>query len=131
MVRASRSLLDAQLSSETQATPGDGRSWGYLLGYDDPMGDERDLAGRNLTELEIGVLEFERQWWRLPIAKEQAIRARFHLSGPQYYQILNTLIDRQEAMAADPLLVKRLRRLRTQRRQERYLVHARSDVCAR
>ena len=54
------------------------------------------------------------------MAKEQEIRETFGLSGPQYYQILNALIDRQEALAADPLLVKRLRRMRAQRREQRY-----------
>ena len=75
------------------------------------------MAG--LTPLERSVLEFERQSWQLPVAKEHAILATFDLSGPQYYQILNGLIDRQEALAADPLLVKRLRRLRAQRRDRR------------
>jgi hypothetical protein len=74
-----------------------------------------------LTDQERAVLEFEQQWWALPVAKEHAIRARFQMSGPQYYQILNALIDRQDALAADPLLVKRLRRLRDQRRQQRCL----------
>jgi len=78
----------------------------------------------SLSDLEKGVLEFERQSWQLPMAKEQAIRETFDLSGPQYYQILNLLIDRQEALAADPLLVKRLRRMRSQRREQRYNVRA-------
>ena len=77
-----------------------------------------------LTDLEEGILEFERQSWQLPMAKEQAIREAFDLSGPQYYQILNLLIDRREALAADPLLVKRLRRMRAQRREQRYAVAA-------
>ncbi|MCL2736614.1 MAG: DUF3263 domain-containing protein [Propionibacteriaceae bacterium] len=81
-----------------------------------------------LTDVERGVLEFERQWWKLPMAKEQAIKQTFNLSGPQYYQILNALIDRQEALAADPLLVKRLRRLRAQRREQRHGAHVRADV---
>ncbi|MCL2783839.1 MAG: DUF3263 domain-containing protein [Propionibacteriaceae bacterium] len=74
----------------------------------------------HLTDIELRILEFERQWWKLPMAKEQAIRESFELSGPSYYQILNALIDRQEALAADPLLVKRLRRMRAQRREQRY-----------
>ncbi|MDR0285386.1 MAG: DUF3263 domain-containing protein [Propionibacteriaceae bacterium] len=81
-----------------------------------------------LTDLEKGVLDFERQWWKLPMAKEQAIRETFDLSGPQYYQLLNTLIDRREALAADPLLVKRLRRLRAGRREQRYATYAQSEV---
>jgi len=72
-----------------------------------------------ISERDAAILEFERQWWQLPVAKEQAIRERFTLSGAQYYQILNTLIDTREALAFDPLLVKRLRRLRAQRRAER------------
>jgi len=78
----------------------------------------------HLSDLEKGVLDFERQWWRLPMAKEHAIAETFGLSGPQYYQILNSLIDRQEALAADPLLVKRLRRLRAQRRELRFATYA-------
>ena len=73
-----------------------------------------------LSEMELGVLEFERGGWDLPLAKEQAIRETFGISGPQYYQILNALIDRREALEADPLLVKRLRRMRAQRRELRY-----------
>lgn len=61
------------------------------------------------------------------MAKEQAIRATFNLSGPQYYQILNSLIDRPEALKADPLLVKRLARLRAQRREQRHLSQASTD----
>jgi len=73
--------------------------------------------------MEQGVLEFESQWWRLPVAKERAIRDTFDLSGPAYYQILNALIDKQAALAADPLLVKRLRRMRAQRREQRYAAY--------
>ena len=72
-----------------------------------------------ISERDAAILDFERGWWQLPIAKDQAIRERFSLSGAQYYQILNSLIDTREALAFDPLLVKRLRRLRAQRRAER------------
>jgi hypothetical protein len=71
--------------------------------------DERDLA----------ILAFERQWWRYAGAKEQAVREQFDLSPTRYYQVLNALIDRPEALVADPMLVKRLRRLRTARREQR------------
>ena len=50
-------------------------------------------------------------WWKYAGAKEQAIRAQFGMSATRYYQVLNALIDRPEALAFDPLLVKRLRRL--------------------
>jgi hypothetical protein len=65
------------------------------------------------------VLAFERQWWRFPGAKEAAIRERFGLSATRYYQVLNSVIDRPEALAADPLLVRRLRRMRSARHRQR------------
>jgi Protein of unknown function (DUF3263) len=83
--------------------------------------DEDDARGvpAGLTATETQMLSFERQWWRYAGAKEQAIRESFGLSATRYYQLLNALIDQPEAMAADPMLVKRLRRLRTTRRQAR------------
>jgi hypothetical protein len=41
------------------------------------------------------------------------------MSATRYYQVLNTLIDRSEALAHDPMLVKRLRRLRSARQRAR------------
>jgi hypothetical protein len=75
--------------------------------------------GAQLSEREREILGFERQWWRFAGAKEQAIRELFGLSATRYYQVLNALIDRPEALAADPMLVKRLRRLRTTRQRAR------------
>ena len=72
-----------------------------------------------LTDQEQAMLDFERRGWPQPVAKEQAIAQTFGLSGPRYYQLLNALIDRREALAADPLVVKRLRRLRDNCRIER------------
>jgi hypothetical protein len=72
-----------------------------------------------LTDREREILAFERQWWRFAGAKEQAIRELFGLSATRYYQALNALIDRPAALAADPMLVKRLRRLRTTRQRAR------------
>ena len=68
-----------------------------------------------LSDLEFRILEFERSWWRFAGAKESAIKELFDLSAPRYYQILNDLIDRQDALEASPMLVKRLRRLRDAR----------------
>jgi Protein of unknown function (DUF3263) len=73
-----------------------------------------ERSGLNDRDREI--LAFERQWWKYAGAKEQAIRELFDLSGTRYYQILNALIDRPEALAHDAMLVKRLRRLRQSRR---------------
>ncbi|MBO0813712.1 MAG: DUF3263 domain-containing protein [Actinobacteria bacterium] len=72
-----------------------------------------------LSERETRVLAFERHWWRQPGAKEQAISDQLGLSAARYYQMLNELIDRPEAMAADPVLVKRLRRQRARRERIR------------
>lgn len=76
--------------------------------------DESTLPSRSgpLTELERAILDVERQWWKYAGAKEQAIRVRLDMSATRYYQLLNTLIDRPEALAQDPMLVKRLRRMR-------------------
>lgn len=75
--------------------------------------------GNSLTDRDREMLELERYWWKYAGAKEQAIREKFDLSGTRYYQILNSLIDTEEALAFDPLLVKRLRRLRAQRQRQR------------
>ena len=72
-----------------------------------------------LTRREHDMLVFERQWWRHAGAKETAIREQFGVPPTRYYQVLNALVDRPAALAADPLLVRRLRRLRSARRQRR------------
>ena len=78
---------------------------------------ERAAAG--LGERDQNILEFERQWWKYAGAKEQAIRELFDMSSTRYYQIINTLIDTPEAMEFDPMLVKRLRRMRASRQKQR------------
>jgi Protein of unknown function (DUF3263) len=80
-----------------------------------PIGDQP--AGLSSREQEI--LAFERQWWRYAGAKEQAIREQFGISATRYYQALNNIIDRPDALATDPMLVKRLRRLRSGRQRAR------------
>ena len=72
-----------------------------------------------LTRRDREILAFERQWWKYAGAKEQAIRELFDMSATRYYQVLNALIDNPAAMAADPMLVKRLRRLRASRQRQR------------
>jgi hypothetical protein len=80
-----------------------------------PINDSAD----GLSELEIKMLEFERTWWRHAGAKESSIKELFNLTPPAYYQLLNNLIDRPAALMAEPLLVKRLLRLREQRTASR------------
>ena len=72
-----------------------------------------------LSELEARILEFEGTWWKFAGAKESAIKELFDLSDPRYYQLLNDLIDREDALVAAPMLVKRLRRLREARMSAR------------
>ena len=72
-----------------------------------------------LTDREREVLAFERQWWKYAGAKEQAIKELFDMSGTRYYQVLNALIDNPAALEADPMLIKRLRRLRASRQRQR------------
>ena len=72
-----------------------------------------------LSERERAILVFERQSWRHAGAKEQAIRDQFELSATRYYQLLNALLDNPAALAHDPILVGRLRRLRGSRARAR------------
>lgn len=65
------------------------------------------------------ILEFERYWWKYAGAKERAIREQFAMSATRYYQLLNAIIDMPEALAYDPILVKRLQRLRAFRQRQR------------
>jgi hypothetical protein len=73
-----------------------------------------------LDERSREILDFERGWWREPGPKERAIRTRFGVSAARYYQLLNRLIDAPDALRYDPMLVKRLRRLRVARRRQRF-----------
>lgn len=84
--------------------------------------------GSRLSERDQQMLALERQWWKYAGAKEQAIRELFDLSATHYYQILNTLIDTEDALAHDPMLVKRLRRLRTSRQRARTARRLGSDA---
>src|SRR3954471_18454037 len=83
-----------------------------------PGAEDEGSAGE-LSERDRRILAFERQWWRYAGAKEQAIRDQFDMSATRYYQALNSLIDRPGALVADPMLVKRLRRLRAARQRAR------------
>jgi hypothetical protein len=76
-------------------------------------------AASSLGERDREILEFERQWWKYAGAKETAIRESFDMSATRYYQVLNALIDRPEALVEDPLLVRRLRRMRAERQRAR------------
>lgn len=72
-----------------------------------------------LSERDREILAFERQWWKYAGSKEQAIKELFEMSPTRYYQVLNALLNSEEALAEDPMLVKRLRRMRDQRQRSR------------
>ncbi|MFE5310511.1 DUF3263 domain-containing protein [Isoptericola sp. NPDC056605] len=76
-------------------------------------------AEGELSDRDREILAFERQWWKYAGAKEQAVRELFGLSATRYYQVLNALIDSPAALAHDPMLVKRLRRMRSTRQRAR------------
>ena len=82
-----------------------------------------------LSERDAQILTFEREWWKHAGNKEEAVREYFDLSPTRYYQLLNRIIDDEVALAHDPMLVKRLRRLRAQRQRQR--AARRVDVSAR
>lgn len=84
------------------------------------VGRRGSLTGMALTDRDRAILDFERSWWSEPGPKELAIRERFDLSSTRYYEILNELLDMSEALDYDPLVVRRLRRLRDRRRRARY-----------
>lgn len=70
---------------------------------------------RELTSRDTAMLAFERAWWRRGGVKEEAIREEFGISAARYYQLLGALIDSPAALIEDPMLVKRLQRLRDAR----------------
>ncbi|GAA5225509.1 DUF3263 domain-containing protein [Paeniglutamicibacter antarcticus] len=84
------------------------------LGFEFELDESSDLDERSQR-----ILALERHWWKYAGAKEQAISQMFSISAANYYQLLNTLIDTDAALAHDPMLVKRLRRLRTTRHRAR------------
>lgn len=77
------------------------------------------MDSEQLSTLEQKVLEFERKWHTLGGAKEHAIREQFNMSSTAYFQVLNSLLDNPLAYAQDPILIKRLRRIRDGRQRDR------------
>ena len=73
-----------------------------------------------LTPRDLAILDFEREWWSLPGPKDQAIRDTLSLSPTRYYELLADLLDSEDALEYDPLVVRRLRRIRERRRKARW-----------
>jgi Protein of unknown function (DUF3263) len=84
--------------------------------HDDPPASATPVV---LDQRDRALLDFEREAWKLSVPKERAIRERFGFSAARYHQLLHRAIDRPEAVAYDPMLVRRLRRVRDARRRRR------------
>ena len=68
--------------------------------------DPNEIGADGLSRREREILSFERQWWKYAGAKEEAIKELFGLSATRYYQVLNALVDRPEALAADVIAIE-------------------------
>ena len=80
-----------------------------------------DPVTRPLSDRDRAILDFERSWWTVANGpKEQAIRDALDLSAGRYYEILNDLLDSSAAMGYDPLVIRRRRRIRDERRRARF-----------
>ena len=85
-------------------------------------------TGTELGEFELRVLDFERVWASRVGAKDAAIRSEFSIPAARYYQMLYALIDSPVALRSDPLLVRRLQRLRDARSRARAARTFRTDM---
>lgn len=83
------------------------------------MGDANGRHPDALDERSREILDFEREAWRLVVPKERAIRERFGISATRYHQLLHRIIDTPAALGYDPMLVRRLLRIREARRRRR------------
>ncbi|MFC4139792.1 MULTISPECIES: DUF3263 domain-containing protein [unclassified Microbacterium] len=73
----------------------------------------------DLTDRDRAILALEAAWPRHGGAKEERIRAQLGMSPARYYQLLGRLIETEQALEFDPLLVRRLRRIRDARSDRR------------
>jgi hypothetical protein len=69
-----------------------------------------------LSDRDKKVLDFEGSWWLYPGPKDRAIRDYLDMSATRYYQVLRRLIKDEEALRYAPMTMRRLRKLRTSRR---------------
>ncbi len=83
------------------------------------LAPDRQAVSVVLTDREQAILDFERTWWTRDGVKESLVRDLFGLDLADYYHALNELLDRSEALDYDPMVVRRLRRLRDRRRRSR------------
>ncbi|CAD6003607.1 DUF3263 domain-containing protein [Agreia sp. COWG] len=85
--------------------------------------NDQQVSPSSLDSRDVAILSFERMWWKHAGVKEQAIRNEFGMSAARYYQVLGRLMESPLALAHDPMLIKRLHRVRDARtaaRQSRF-----------
>ncbi len=70
-----------------------------------------------LSDKDIRILDFEASWWHFPEPKDRAIREYVGMSSTRYYQALRRLVDDKDAATTYPLVVKRLRRMKSERKE--------------
>lgn len=88
--------------------------------HPDAEPDETNASGDGLSALEKRILQTEGRWFRYAGSKEALVRQELGLSGVRYYQILNGLLDRPEALQYAPIVVNRLRGRRERARRGRW-----------
>lgn len=86
-----------------------------------------DETEAGLTRRDVEILEFERSWWKHVGVKEKAIKERFGLPVTRYYEVVDGLLESPAAVGYDPILIKRLRRLRSYRQRQRGARHLRVE----
>jgi hypothetical protein len=72
-----------------------------------------------LSERHAAMLDFERSWWNADQPRDQEVRARFQCSPEEYHAELTAVLEDPAAMDHDPLVVRRLKRLRLRARKAR------------
>jgi len=73
---------------------------------------------QKLSQRDRAILDFEQSWWESATPRDQAVREQFQLTESEYAEVLNQLVASEAALLAEPLLIRRLRRLRDRRRQQ-------------
>ncbi|PDQ34321.1 MAG: hypothetical protein B5766_11790 [Candidatus Lumbricidophila eiseniae] len=73
-----------------------------------------------LSAQELTILSFEARLWPSSAAKAEATRRELALTAARYYRILGGLIDSPAALRYDPMLIRRLQRMRAARLAARY-----------
>lgn len=79
----------------------------------------RHRGAVSLTEHERALLDFERHWWRCGATRADAAQRRFGLDAAEHRRTIAALIDSPAALEHDPVLVRRLRRMRATHRAGR------------